>query len=311
MNVKKLFGAESIYGMYLGDIDERSKIISPFRADDTDPSFAFFRLDGDLLWKDFGGSGKTCGDCVSFVSILFGVSRREAEDKIYKDFIENKGQVPKLKTSRKSNKKGASYGPLRDFELDYWNQFYLSKEDLYRFNIYSNRGFWSGDRCLVYSTPETPSYLYIFGPDSYKAYTPDSEIKFFSHNIADVLEGMLQLEGGGHDWELWIASGRKDALVLWKMGRIWGRKMCVLNPTTERSKTALYRALKYLKQRFPIRYSLMDFDATGWKAMDEWKEHFNPVRLEPSNNGVKIKDIAEVAKYQGIYYLYNKIRNNE
>lgn len=315
--VLEMVSAEGIFGMYLGGISERSKINSPFPdRNDPNPSFAFHRNDkGELLWIDFGRIGKRGGDCFLFVQEMFGLSRQQAIDRVWDDFKGKRGSVTLLR-KEVAKGKGCRYGFLRDWELGFWKDFYLDKKDLEFWDTFSNRGYWSGEVCLSFSTPKLPSYAYVYGEDSYKTYTPNTSYgKFWSHNISDVVEGWNQLEGGGEDYDLILCSGKKDAKVVWKMGQLFGgitkptNKIITLAPTTERSKTALLKRLNYLKCRYPNRYSLMDFDSTGWKAMREWKEHFNPMYLEPSWNKKMIKDVAEVARYKQIHYLYDVLRN--
>lgn len=288
-------------------MDEREKISSPFpdRFDPV-PSFALFRVEGELLWKDFGRVGKNCGDCISFVSEMYGISRQKASEKIYQDFIGKKGVTQIVRKSR-SQPKSLRVGGLRDWEEEYWSKFHLTKEDLHHHQVYSNRGFWSGDRCLVYSREDYPSYCYMFSKDSYKVYTPNTERKFYSQNIADVVEGESSLQYGGVDSVLVMCSGKKDSMTTWKTGQIFGRNIQVINPTTERAMTAVQSRLNHLINRYPVRYSLLDFDSTGWKAMRDFSEHFQPIYTEPSWNGVMIKDVAEIVEHQGVYTLWDKI----
>ena len=314
--LKKVVGDEAIYGMYLGNISTGKKISSPLPGRrDTDPSFVLrYMPNGEVLWIDFGKDGRRGGDSISFVSELFQIPRKVAISKIWGDFKNNRAITPVIQLNKsKVSEYGCKYGEIRDFELPFWSEkLLLTREDLGFWDVHSNRGFWINDKCIIYSTEQHPSYVYIYSDESYKIYTPASKMKFFSTNISAVVEGFNQLTGGGVDTELWMASGLKDAMALWKMGRLFGRKMVVIAPISESAKSGVLGKLSHLTGRYPKRYVCLDFDKAGYEAMGYWKEHFTPVMFElQQRNGQFIKDVTQVVETQGYYTLFDKIRNYE
>ena len=307
--LKKWVSDDVIFGLYLGDLSVGEKISSPLRTDPI-PSFCLWvTSEDDLIWRDFGNPGRTGGDAISFVQELFSLPRKAAVEKIWNDYKDRSNQNTLIPITRRNltYEKGCRAGRLEPWELSFWNEYGANEQHLRFWRIYGNRGFWVDDACIVDSKPSTPSYVYVYGEDSYKIYTPNTDMKFYSHSISGVIEGWDQLYGGGPDYFLVLCSGLKDCISCWLMGQFFfGGKIVCIAPTTEKSKRNIKNKLPYLINRYPNRYVWMDFDSTGWSAMRDWKETFTPLWTEPSWNQVMIKDLSEINRLQGIYTLKEK-----
>jgi 5S rRNA maturation endonuclease (ribonuclease M5) len=213
-----------IYEYYIGSHFDIGKImLSPLR-EDKHPSFGIFKSTkyGNLMFKD--QSTGLVGDCITFVSKLFNISRREALIKILSD-IQNKD----LKYSTEGINIQEEYKttstiisvkkkPFCKADDEYWSQFSLFRDDLRHFNVYPISEYWLNGIVQPWSYKwDNLGYCYEIY-NKYKVYFPlaDKRRKWISNCGSYDIQGYEQLSFEGD--LLIITKALKDVMVLYKLG---------------------------------------------------------------------------------------------
>jgi 5S rRNA maturation endonuclease (ribonuclease M5) len=213
-----------IYSYYIGNRFDIGRIMpSPLR-EDKHPSFGIFKSTkyGWLMFKDQATG--LVGDCITFVSILFDISRREATIKILSD-IQNKEltysiegvniqqEYKTISTIISVKKK-----PFCNTDDEYWGQFSIERDDLRHFNVFPISEYWLNEIVQPWGYKQTnPGYCYEIY-NKYKLYFPLSEKrnKWLSNCGSYDIQGYEQLDGFGD--LLIITKSLKDVIVLYKLG---------------------------------------------------------------------------------------------
>lgn len=236
---------EQIYRYLLGDVVIPDLYVSPlgppYRKIDTAESFGLYILndDGIVRWKDFGLADQHGNRAINLLMYMRGLPMEtEAQRKhsyiLAKKIIEKEIKQEFFGKDFTPLKKGqrVSKGTLpfvefsqnfTDFELDYWNRYQITEEDLKREWIYKLESLkWIGknEGKETLSTPEDPAFVYVFkrNPISWKLYrplTPIKKNKFRQWNIDGVIEGAHDLP---EKTDLLIITGStKDRTVIKKL----------------------------------------------------------------------------------------------
>lgn len=219
--LNKYVSDEDIFTYYIGDIDNNKWFKSPFRPTEKSPSFRISYYNDQWVWVDYGLDPRP-RDSVNFVMEFFNLSFYESLNKIYNDIRLNKDHTKIIIKPEES--KNFSYCKIRkdfkEFELDYWNQVQIVKEDLHQWDIYSGEIYHNG---ILWHRSKEKDPLFIYMWDKtipiYKGYRPyclDSKYKFYSHNILGHIQGMNKIPANGNI--LIITKSYKDILIWSKIG---------------------------------------------------------------------------------------------
>lgn len=209
-----------IFKYYLGNFKLGKCIRSPFMKDEH-PSLLIGMGRGGLFYRDMRGN-EFYGDCFRLVMQLYGLDFIGALNKISADFglwgdqkFELlKTEVPTKKLWIKKEFKVLS----RNFtlsELEWWNRYTISEEQLKQEHIYSIKSVWI-DGKKVYIEKDELAFAYYFEEvDSWKLYFPNRKRgKWFTN-----LEGNSFVEGKDNLVNVKkgiIGKSRKERLIFSK-----------------------------------------------------------------------------------------------
>lgn len=239
-NILELVSEEEIFRHYLGfDFNLKTCYISKLRQDDVSPSLNFYyNRSGSICYKDFGHSQ---GNCFTFVMNLYGITYKEALERV--NFDMNLGLGVKQETNSREKisypgfkKAFKSENALIQFnciafekeDIDYWNSYGISLETLKIFNVFKAGKIWLNKRLFWVSNPENPIYVYYFpGSKKCKVYRPLAKPytsasgkkisgKWMTNCDSFDLQGLEQLPKEG---EILInTSSLKDVMLFYEMG---------------------------------------------------------------------------------------------
>jgi len=278
----------TIYENYFGEFDLVTKYNSPFPfRDDPIPSFMFKDIGGGIImWTDFGLSTEgVWRDGIGFVSVLHSISREEAAKMIWRDLYEEGGTSLKPVKIAPALKLDYEFklGPLRDFELSYWQEHCLEEEDL--IDVFSVRRMSKFGKPIWKSEEDNPVFLYRWGEDQCKVYRPLDKYgdKFRGQNNGSVIEGYNILPPVGQN--LFITKSYKDVLVLRKAGY-----HAVAPPSENSWKKVFPPKVTEFNNRFRKVFVMFDNDRAGVIASRElssitgWEYvYFSPGTKDPAD----------------------------
>lgn len=254
--------------------------LSPFRQENN-PSFIIGNKKGFLSFIDFADTSKR-GDCFTFVKMLFNLNNIDDVLKmIDKDF--GLGFLPgtstdKYKSIQKEYKQPENLGKrysliqvvTRRFtqeELDYWNQYYQSIDDLRANNVYSIKKLYLNRR--LFPLKETDlrfGYLY---DGHWKIYRPfgDKKSKWVPNNVPitamDGKENIINCD------TVFINKSKKDYMV---MKKIFSYSCAVQN---EGVACFSPENVEYLKTNSKKQILSFDSDITGVENSQQITKLFN------------------------------------
>lgn len=246
--ILSIYDEESILKSYI-DIDSIPCLIhSPLR-EDYKPSFSFFYLRGDLIYKDF-----STGESGNVWTFLTKYTKKSLPE-LYKDILERKPTKAEIKTFVKPTIE-VEARPFNSDDLAYWDSYGISEATLKRGNIHAIRNIILNREGNIATYPaDKLAFVYVeFIGDKQvlKIYQPKSKMKWlsnFTHEIIDLYS--ILPEKGEH---LIITSSRKDALTLMENCNI--PAICFNSETTLPN----YNIMEELKTRFKNVYVLYDND---------------------------------------------------
>lgn len=289
-------GPYNIYDYYIGPIDTNKAMLSPFRKERR-PSFVVKSLpDGGMYHKDYGDD-QYKGDCFSLVMQLFCLTFREALNKIEKDFkgggdgIKRVDKVTVVKPPPPSPPKTITpqVRKFRPQDLEYWQQYGITEQDLIKEEIYSIDYYIMGDKTFWVGNELCFGYKFDEG---WKIYYPErTEWKWWSSVPNDVIEGW----GNVVDFDfLIITKSRKDRMVLSKITKN------VINAQNE-SRSLLTETHKNLFRYFKKVYIFFDADEPGVRACKKITDEmgWNYINTPKILLHKGIKDPAEWVKVEG------------
>jgi DNA primase len=292
--------------------------LSPFRQE-SNPSFIIGNKRGFLSFIDFGDTSKR-GDCFTFVKMLFNLSTiDDVLRMIDKDF--GLGFLPGTSTERyKSIQKeykqpedlGKRYSLIqvvtRRFtqeELDYWNQYYQSLDDLRANNVYSIKKLYLNRK--LFPLKETDlrfGYLY---DGHWKIYRPfgDKKSKWVPNNVP--ITAMDGKEDITNCSVAFINKSKKDYMVMKKVFP------CCCAVQNEGVACFSDGNVEYLKANSDRQILSFDADEVGVKNSQMITKLFD---FEYANVPRKylsegIKDWADLAKEHGIQVIENYLKQKQ
>lgn len=227
-NVLKRISEYDIFRYYMkGNFKLNVATYSPFR-DEEHPSFLIGNKYGTLYFIDFADTSKR-GDCFEFVMNLYNISMIETLELIDKDFglgilpEHDTKEYKRIKSSYKQPEElGKRYSLIqvvtRKFtkeELEYWNQYGQSIDDLRRENVYSLSKVYF-NRKLFPLKPTELRFGYLYG-SSWKIYRPfgSKKTKWVPNNVPiTTLEGKEYVKDCN---TAFINKSKKDMMVIKKV----------------------------------------------------------------------------------------------
>ena len=261
---------ESIMQYYTGlDVSSKKLMLSPFRSDNH-ITCSFYKSKSDILYlHDFATNEHI--NCFQVVMRLFNCNFYEALNIIAKDFglIEGTHQtsnfkiVPELKESE-SAKIQVQIKEYTTEELEWWNQFGISKKHLKKYHVFSIQHVFLNGELKFTSSKQCPIYGYYFGKDKnkeekWKIYFPfKTEYRFLNNTPKKLLQGYHQLPKTGD--LLVITKSMKDVIAMYG----FGIAACAPNSET------LFvndKQLEEFKQRFKHILVIYDNDRPGLHNM--------------------------------------------
>lgn len=233
-------------------------VCSPFREDKRPSLSLYYSKSGNVCYKDFATNEG--GSLYDFLSRLWCMSYNQTISKIASD----NGVIDTLiKRPSKSIRKTTSstlqvkIREWRDYDIEFWGQFGISKEWLQYGDVYPITSmFFTKDHNTKIIPAEKYSYAYIERKDgvvSIKIYQPYSEtMKWLSKHDSSVWDLWSKIPESGD--RLIITSSRKDALCLWANTGIPSLSL------QGEGYMPKEHVVNQLKQRFKVIYVLYDND---------------------------------------------------
>ena len=263
---------ESIMHCYTGlDISSRKLMLSPFRSDNH-VTCSFYKSKSDILYlHDFATNEHI--NCFQVVMKLYNCNFYEALDIIAKDFglIEGNHQISTFKVvpELKETESAKIQVQIKDYtneELEWWNQFGISKKTLKKYCIYSLQHVFLNGELKFTSSKQCPIYGYYFGKDKnskelWKIYFPANKekgIRFINNLPKKILQGYHQLPKTGD--LLVITKSMKDCAAMYEFG-------IAAVSTPSESTFVLDKQLEEFKQRFKHILVIFDSDRPGLHNM--------------------------------------------
>lgn len=210
---------EEIFRHYLGDIAIKKMITSPLRKDPI-PSFnLYYRANGELVYKDFGGSQ---GTFIDFVMNLYNLNYSEALTQVFKDLqLSQRKQVKKQESKVISNttKIQVVTRKFTEEDLQYWNNYGISERTLRAYMVVSCQSVWLNDRMYLSNSTNNLCYGYYFPKSGkIKIYRPYAEKKYKWLGNCDRfdIQGYDQLAESGK--LLIITKALKDVMLFRELG---------------------------------------------------------------------------------------------
>jgi hypothetical protein len=280
---------------------------SPFR-NEKNPSFVIGNRSGRLLFIDFGDTSKR-GDCFEFVKLLFNLpSMSEVLKMIDADFglgfskstttdkykaIQQEYQQPEMLGKRYSLIQVITRKFNKE-ELEYWNGYYQSADDLRANNVYAIKKLFFNRKHFPINDSELKfGYLY---EDRWKIYRPfaDKKSKWVPNNVP--ITAMDGKEDISNCSVAFINKSKKDYMVMKKVFP------CCCAVQNEGVACFSDENVEYLKANSDRQILSFDADDVGVKNSQMITKLFD---FEYANVPRKyltegIKDWADLAKTHGM-----------
>lgn len=206
------------------------KYSSPVREGDANPSFTLFQSNTntfDYLWKDHA-TGQV-GTIFTLISILFGITLKQAYAKVNTDFalgLTGAGDTPttervvlpkKEPVIRPNSNIRIKSKSFTAEDLAYWENFHISTNILQIYNVKAVDFVWYFEDQVYPKKMYGLAFSYRIG-SHFKIYRPfiQKEFKFRNDYPSDYIEGFDQLEYKTN--LLIITKSLKDVMVLKELG---------------------------------------------------------------------------------------------
>jgi hypothetical protein len=309
-----------IYRSYIGhDFDLGYSFKSPLRDDDNNPSFSIIRKDNGKYHHFDYGRFQHSGDAIDFVQQKFLLNYTEALIKIDHDFglgIASKKkdikdiaesniiESPRIFTPSssliiRSNPARKKYivvtRKMNKEELDYWNMYHLSAEDLIKGEVFGVKAIYI-NRTKVGIRRTDLVFAYKFGK-YWKIYFPNrsKDEKWMGNVPFDTISNIGSISPG--EDKVIVAKAKKDELVISK----FMPKVCSVQGE---SSYAINKTNLELLKTCPIRIICFDSDIAGIEASKYYNQFgfgwINPPRGYKDPKGKEIKDFSDLARYYGM-----------
>jgi len=306
-----------IFRMYMPDRTWKLNqvTLSPFR-NEKNPSFIIGNKRGFLSFIDFADTSKR-GDCFTFVKLLYNLqSMDDVLRMIDKDF--GLGFLPGTNTEQykiitKEYKQPSDLGKrysliqvvTRKFtseELEYWNQYHQSVDDLRANNVYAIKKLYLNKQLFPLKDTELRfGYLY---DGHWKIYRPfaDKKSKWVPNNVP--ITAMDGKEDISNCKIAFINKSKKDYMVMKKVFP------CCCAVQNEGLGCFSDGNVEFLKANSDRQILSFDSDETGVHNSKQITELFNfeYVNVPRKYLSEGIKDWADLVKTYGYYPVENYLR---
>ena len=288
---------ETYMAYYLGIPIKKGLFVSPLRVDHK-PTCSFYR-GRQLYFKDFA-----TGECLSFENVVmkkYGCNYHEALKIIATDFGIIDGSKPKvvpIQPRFKKEKKTIIQIEAKSFtkeELEWWEQFGITKNILTKYRVYSCKTVFLNGRIESIYDSKCPSYGYYFGNEEgrelWKIYYPyRKNFRFIGNIKTTTIQGYNQLPKKSK--LLVITKSLKDCMVLYNLG------IAAIAPQSE-TQFIEDNVLEVLKKRFKHIVLLFDNDQTGLEFTNKIKRKYKWITPMIIPLKYKAKDISDFYKAYG------------
>lgn len=288
---------ETYMAYYLGIPIKKGLFVSPLRVDHK-PTCSFYR-GRQLYFKDFA-----TGECLSFENVVmkkYGCNYHEALKIIATDFGIIDGSKPKVVPIQpifKKAKKTIIQIEAKSFtkeELEWWEQFGITKNILTKYRVYSCKTVFLNGRIESVYDSKCPSYGYYFGKEEgrelWKIYYPyRKNFRFIGNIKTTTIQGYNQLPKKSK--LLVITKSLKDCMVLYNLG------IAAIAPQSE-TQFIEDNVLEVLKKRFKHIVLLFDNDQTGLEFTNKIKRKYKWITPMIIPLKYKAKDISDFYKAYG------------
>ena len=288
---------ETYMAYYLGITIKKGLFVSPLRVDHK-PTCSFYR-GRQLYFKDFA-----TGECLSFENVVmkkYGCNYHEALKIIATDFGIIDGSKPKIVPIQpifKKEKKTIIQIEAKSFtkeELEWWEQFGITKNILTKYRVYSCKTVFLNGRIESIYDSKCPSYGYYFGNEEgrelWKIYYPyRKNFRFIGNIKTTTIQGYNQLPKKSK--LLVITKSLKDCMVLYNLG------IAAIAPQSE-TQFIEDNVLEVLKKRFKHIVLLFDNDQTGLEFTNKIKRKYKWITPMIIPLKYKAKDISDFYKAYG------------
>lgn len=288
---------ETYMAYYLGIPIKKGLFVSPLRVDHK-PTCSFYR-GRQLYFKDFA-----TGECLSFENVVmkkYGCNYYEALKIIATDFGIIDGSKPKvipIQPIFKKEKKTIIQIEAKSFtkeELEWWEQFGITKNILTKYRVYSCKTVFLNGRIESIYDSKCPSYGYYFGNEEgrelWKIYYPyRKNFRFIGNIKTTTIQGYNQLPKKSK--LLVITKSLKDCMVLYNLG------IAAIAPQSE-TQFIEDNVLEVLKKRFKHIVLLFDNDQTGLEFTNKIKRKYKWITPMIIPLKYKAKDISDFYKAYG------------
>lgn len=288
---------ETYMAYYLGIPIKKGLFVSPLRVDHK-PTCSFYR-GRQLYFKDFA-----TGECLSFENVVmkkYGCNYHEALKIIATDFGIIDGSKPKVVPIQpvfKKEKKTIIQIEAKSFtkeELEWWEQFGITKNILTKYRVYSCKTVFLNSRIESIYDSKCPSYGYYFGNEEgrelWKIYYPyRKNFRFIGNIKTTTIQGYNQLPKKSK--LLVITKSLKDCMVLYNLG------IAAIAPQSE-TQFIEDNVLEVLKKRFKHIVLLFDNDQTGLEFTNKIKRKYKWITPMIIPLKYKAKDISDFYKAYG------------
>lgn len=288
---------ETYMAYYLGIPIKKGLFVSPLRVDHK-PTCSFYR-GRQLYFKDFA-----TGECLSFENVVmkkYGCNYHKALKIIATDFGIIDGSKPKIVPIQpifKKEKKTIIQIEAKSFtkeELEWWEQFGITKNILTKYRVYSCKTVFLNGRIESIYDSKCPSYGYYFGNEEgrelWKIYYPyRKNFRFIGNIKTTTIQGYNQLPKKSK--LLVITKSLKDCMVLYNLG------IAAIAPQSE-TQFIEDNVLEVLKKRFKHIVLLFDNDQTGLEFTNKIKRKYKWITPMIIPLKYKAKDISDFYKAYG------------
>lgn len=298
---------ESIMHYYTGlDISTKKLVLSPFR-NDSHVTCSFYKSKNGILYlHDFATNEHI--NCFEVVMRLNNCNYYEALQIIAQDFNLIKrdngssNKTPVIVESIKENKSSKIQCQIKEFtekELEWWNQFGITKKLLKKYHVYSIEHVFLNGNLSFSSTEKNPIYGYYFGKDKsgielWKIYFPnnkDKGIRFLNNFPGKKLQGYKQLPKNGNI--LVITKALKDCITLNSFG------IPAVAPSSE-STFCSDKQIEEFKSRFKRIIVMYDQDRVGRINMAKIRKQYPDLEYLLIPKKYASKDISDLVKNHGV-----------
>ena len=271
--IRQQYPDEDIARRYLGIDTIPCVVCSPLR-DDKRPSLGFYwTSSGNVGYKDFATNEQ--GSIYDFLGKLWQMSFNSVVSTIAKDFNVKPINLERSRShslrKRTNSTIEVKVREWRDYDLEFWGKFGISKEWLKFGEVYPiTTLFFTKDGNTVSMPADKYAYVYVERKDgvvTLKIYQPFSDkIKWLSKHDSSVWDLWSKLPESGE--RLIITSSRKDALCLWANTGIPSVSLQGEGYMPKK------HVVEQLKSRFKKIYILYDND---FKAVERGEENHGRV----------------------------------